>query len=130
MVTNLPHDPLNQRMADTNWVGVGVWIGSDYNFKTCEMTIFKYQLKVTDEQTIRMPKDAMILTAQAQGQFFICLWAIVDPDAEQEERTFEIIGTGNHVSLRPREYIATVQLGLFVWHIFEINPAATKQERE
>lgn len=30
---NLPHDPLNQRMADTNSMGYCVWIGGDYSFK-------------------------------------------------------------------------------------------------
>ncbi len=85
------------------------------------LKIFKYTLKMKDIETIAMQKDAMILDCQQQNQGFLTIWAIVNPDAELENRTFEIIGTGNVVSEQPREFIATVQTGLYVWHIFEIN---------
>lgn len=86
------------------------------------MKIYKYTLKVVEEQTISLPKGAIILTVQAQNSFFISLWAIVDPNMQDKEYvTFEIIGTGNEISLRPRVYISTVQMGILVWHIFQIN---------
>lgn len=84
------------------------------------MKIYKYTVKIVDEQKIEMPKNAIILDCQLQNTFFISMWAIVDPDAETEHRVFEIIGTGNDVSLRPRNYIATVNTGIYVWHVFEV----------
>lgn len=39
--------------------------------------IFKYQLEITDRQTILLPHDAEILSVQVQNQK-PCLWAKVD----------------------------------------------------
>ncbi|MEO5991405.1 MAG: hypothetical protein ABIP68_07180 [Ferruginibacter sp.] len=84
------------------------------------MIIFKYQIKTIGSQIIQMPKGAIILSCQQQNSF-ISMWAIVDENGELEDRHFEVIGTGNEITLKPREYISTVQMGLYVWHIFEIN---------
>lgn len=90
------------------------------------MKIFKYTLNMTDVQVIEMPKKAMILSCQEQQIGVLTIWAIVNPDAENEKITFEIIGTGNEVSVQPREYLATVISGPCVWHVFKINnPAIT-----
>lgn len=68
-----------------------------------------------------MPDSAKILTAQMQGDT-ITLWAEVFDENRAEERTFEIFGTGWHITPpdRNREYVATVQApGGLVWHIYE-----------
>jgi len=74
-----------------------------------------------DVQTIKMPNNAIILSCQEQHMGFLSIWAVVNPDAPLEDRTFEIIGTGNEVSVVPRNYISTVVCGQLVWHVFEIN---------
>lgn len=84
------------------------------------MTIWKYPLIIEDEQTLQMPRGAVILSAQVQhGSLF--LWAMVDPTQPHDERDIEIIGTGMEFSEAPRNYIGTVQMagGNLVWHIFE-----------
>lgn len=84
-------------------------------------TIYKYPLDLVDRQVRSMPIGAEVLTAQVQRNE-ICLWAIVPPGQPNEERIFEIIGTGNPVVVDigvERRYIATVQQGEFVWHVFE-----------
>lgn len=86
-------------------------------------TIWKFTLEVKDIQTLDMPKGAEILTVQFQethGQ----LWALVDPEAEIEERDIEIFGTGNPIHCDmglTRQYIGTYQMhgGNLVWHVFE-----------
>lgn len=86
-----------------------------------EKTIWKYSLQLTDLQSLSLPQGAEILTVQAQGGG-LYLWAIVDPARETEERVIGIIGTGNPVITGgdiDRRYIATVQRGSFVWHVFE-----------
>jgi hypothetical protein len=49
------------------------------------------------------------------------LWAAVNPDAEQEERTFVAIATGEVVADSPGPFVGTVilQWGQLVFHIFE-----------
>jgi len=98
------------------------------------MRILKYTLEITDQQTIRMPRGARILTAQLQTkhqfggliQEELQVWALVDDDMDivMLERTFAIYGTGHHLpeSTFTAHYISTVQdtRGGMVWHIFEI----------
>jgi hypothetical protein len=90
------------------------------------MVIWKFALHITDRQKVTMPAGSNILTVQYQAGG-LQLWAIVDPDAEQEERLIEIVGTGNTMVDVDKEdlarfHIATVQVrgGALVWHVFEL----------
>lgn len=81
------------------------------------MTIWKYQIQIVDSFALKMPKGATILCFQMQDGW-PQIWATVDPDAEPEERRFAVVGTGNPMPA-VRDYIGTVQVGRFVWHLFE-----------
>ena len=85
-------------------------------------TIWKYQLEIEGRAVVKMPKDAEILSVQLQHHK-PTLWAIVDPDAEKEERTIVIFGTGHPMpdSMAGLHFLGTVQTrgGGLVWHIFE-----------
>ena len=86
-------------------------------------SIFKYQLKTTDQQFVKLPVGAEILTIQTQFEE-PQLWALVDPENETENRCIEIFGTGNPVYCDmgvERKYISTYQLsgGNYVFHAFE-----------
>jgi len=83
-------------------------------------TIWKFTLQATDIQTIKMPKGAKILCVQTQNEI-PCLWAIVDPSASMEDRTFSIYGTGHNIDGYDRKYLGTFQLlkGNFIGHLFE-----------
>lgn len=88
------------------------------------MTIYKYQIKITDTQKVEMPIDAEILTAQMQGDA-LCLWAKVEEGNTIEERTINVFGTGRQMSDGvDRRYIGTTQThgGALIWHIFEHAP--------
>lgn len=84
-------------------------------------TIYKYPLEITDNQCVKMPKDAQILTVQMQGKT-PCLWAMVDTENEVVERFIEIYGTGNPITGQDsRRYISTFQVigGALIFHAFE-----------
>ena len=83
-------------------------------------TIWKYQLDMAHKTTMNMPQDATILQFQNQGNR-MTFWAIVDTEAETEERVFHVVGTGGpfpYVTGR-LVYCGTVQARSYVWHIFE-----------
>jgi hypothetical protein len=83
--------------------------------------IWKYPLVITDQQEIRMPKGAEIISVQRQGEE-ICLWALVAAGQEIESRLILIFGTGHPIPDNlPGRFIGTVQHagGRPVWHIFE-----------
>ncbi|MBU0846654.1 hypothetical protein KKH23_05640 [Patescibacteria group bacterium] len=81
-------------------------------------TIWKYTIPLEGRFSIGMPVDAEILCLQIQhGEPRI--WALVDPDAEIEEREFVLYGTGHPIE-RTGSYVGTYQTGSFVFHVFEV----------
>ncbi len=87
--------------------------------------IWKYTLPLTDYPVVSMQKGARVLSVGVQhGE--VQVWALVDPEAPTELRRFRVAGTGHtlleeeFVSLR---FLGMVQMGAFVWHIFEYQEA-------
>lgn len=83
--------------------------------------VHKYTLNPTPgrPQQLELPKEAKILHI-ADQYGYIRLWALVDPVASNETRTFQVFGTGQPV-YPAADYIGTLQMEPFVWHIFELN---------
>ena len=85
------------------------------------MKIYKYMITSELYQTVKMPKQAKILTVQMQREDPY-IWAIVDPDLPKEDRHFKVHGTGHRFNMEQNEeYIGTWQDGPFVWHLFEVK---------
>lgn len=84
-------------------------------------TVWKFAIQLTHKQVVSMPEGAEILTAQFQGPFNLCLWALVDDAVAMERRLIEVIGTGHDIADAGRRYIATAQQPNMplVWHVFE-----------
>ena len=80
--------------------------------------IYKYEIAITDCQTIQLPVGATILCAQMQDSH-LCLWADVDTLKETEDRVILVYGTGHETRDIPQRYISTVQDREFVWHVCE-----------
>lgn len=82
-------------------------------------TIWKYNLVVTDEQSLNLPDKAVILSVQLQHGS-LCLWAEVDTNNTLDRRTILIYGTGHPMSECEMRFINTVQFNSgLVFHIFE-----------
>ena len=92
--------------------------------------IYKYALRVTDEQKLVLPQHAKILSVAEMDTATIALWAVVNPDLSgkgegyEEERLVRIFGTGNPIDeqqLEGVDFVGTVvtRIGL-VWHVFVI----------
>lgn len=81
-------------------------------------TIWKYDVPLQDVFELPLPKGASVLTMREQyGE--LKLWALVDPAAPIEARSFAIVGTGNPAPDETQgTYLATAQCGPFVWHLF------------
>ena len=83
--------------------------------------IWKYILK--PNITLDIPKESQILSVQEQfGE--ICLWMLVNPILEKEQRRFEAYGTGHPIHYdmgMDLTYLGTVKLeyGSLIMHVFE-----------
>lgn len=84
-----------------------------------KQTIWKYPPDVKDTQAISMPIGAQIITMQVQDGM-PNIWALVDPEAKTELRTFYIYGTGEPLDVTHQKYIGTFQYRTrLVFHVFE-----------
>ena len=86
------------------------------------ITIWKYELEVTDVQDIEMPSTANVLSVQVQNGV-PCVWASVNTQDKQTKKVrFITIGTGNpYDSDVPIQFVGTYQLmeGKLVFHLFK-----------
>lgn len=95
-------------------------------------TVYRYPLRIVDEQVVSMPRGAQILTvAKREGGKVMLglgshepveLWALVDPGAPMEDRRFRVAGTGHPLpDVDSLEFLASVQIaaGQLVFHVFE-----------
>lgn len=80
-------------------------------------TIWKFELELTRVQTVEMPASSEIISVQVQ-RGIICVWAKVSMTASLRPRLIYIFGTG-HPILEPVKHLETVQIGDFVWHVFD-----------
>lgn len=93
-------------------------------------TIWKFPIKIQDEQLVEMPKRSIILTVQIQGPEPY-IWAIVNDDAKIINRKIRLAGTGTELPnvmaharayhTNARAYIGTIQLieGNLIYHVFD-----------
>ena len=91
------------------------------------MKIYKYEIRV-GRRSLSLPRGAEILSFQCQHGT-LCMWALVDPDAPDEERIFRVHATGFDIKMPAEgmEFIGTAQTeGGLVWHLFEEKATATK----
>lgn len=85
--------------------------------------IWKFEVPLTDEILIKIPKGGKILSLQLQRQK-PCIWVLVNPLNEKESRMFEWYVTGGTLAINEKSahiYIGTCQLfdGDYVLHLFE-----------
>ena len=84
------------------------------------LTIWKFSAPITDRFQLVMPIGAKLLSVQLQNGD-PQIWALVDPHADVERRTFAWVGTGLPVPVKAERaiFVGTVQLpsGL-VFHLF------------
>ena len=82
--------------------------------------VFKYPLKVSDEQIVVLPSVRKVLCVEVQGGI-PCLWAEVNTESEElKPLRVLIFGTGHAMPDDPGRYLGTFQLvgGSFVGHVY------------
>lgn len=92
-------------------------------------TIWKFELAVTDRQTIDLPIDYVTLSVGLDPQGALCIWVAVDDRAAKRPVEFIIVGTGNpmpHVG----SFIGSVKMGPFMWHVFTGPGSAANRATE
>ena len=88
------------------------------------MIIYNYEIKLLENQGLRIPYPYKFLSFQAQVDK-LCLWFAGNRNPSSDcykEIELMIVGTGHTISPkyeRVSEYLGTAQLDGFVWHLFQ-----------
>lgn len=81
-------------------------------------TIYKYPIKITDEQIINMPIGANIISIQMQNKI-ATIWAIVSTKEILTSVKIRVFGTGEEIPVGSvLRHVGSVQDRGYVWHIF------------
>lgn len=92
-------------------------------------TIYRYELRITDEQTVRIPGLIKFLSIDSSRSGHLTsdrieLWALVDTSMPEREHRVWIVGTGNpfpgEIDAGERQHLghALTSDGMFVWHVW------------
>lgn len=84
------------------------------------MKIFKYPFAIANGFQLKMPEDAKVLHVGLQDSC-PCIWALVNPERGDDFYHFEVYGTGHEINMFGREYLGTLLMPPFVWHVFEVG---------
>lgn len=84
-----------------------------------QKAIWKFPIIITENQKIKIPRIYKILSIQLQDHQ-PCIWAEVFPGNIQDEVSIKILGTGWEFGseMERWDYIGTIQVRKFVWHIY------------
>ena len=83
------------------------------------ISIYKWQFDIADEVVLQMAEGARILSVQVQDGR-PTLWATVDVDAPLVRRGIFVVGTGGPLGgVDADDFIGTIQMSPFVWHVFD-----------
>lgn len=86
--------------------------------------IWKFELPTRGVATVQMPRGAVVLSVANQNER-LQLWALVNPRAPLEERSFLIALTGSvgRIDIQPGQFVGTVLFadGTFVAHVFQLT---------
>lgn len=96
------------------------------------MVIWKYELEITAEQTIKLPEQSTVLSVCNQRDTLV-LYAMVCPDVEgTREIEVSILGTNHQFNPIGCVFVGTVIMGIrnslgdLVWHVFVRDAAIAK----
>lgn len=79
--------------------------------------IWKFEIKLLDRQTVKLPSEFSILSAGMDPDGILCIWAAVNPESLARKIEIIVVGTG-HPLPHVGDFIATVKDGPYMWHIF------------
>jgi hypothetical protein len=84
--------------------------------------VWKYDIKISDEFVIELPRGAEILTCSTQGIKPV-FWALGDTDNHVEKSVyhFRLCGTDHPIEQRSLKYIDTFFVEDLVFHLFLIG---------
>ena len=80
--------------------------------------IYKYELNIDDRTTLSLPKDSKVVHVGTQNKK-LYMWVRHDLSKPRIDYTMTVYGTGND-NIQPfHHHAGTVQIGQYVWHVFQ-----------
>jgi hypothetical protein len=83
-------------------------------------TIWKYPLATLDVQAVT-GNGIRVISAGLDPEGRLCVWAKVDSDQPVSIAHVAIVGTGRELPVENFEFLASVRVNSFMWHIFTMH---------
>ena len=80
------------------------------------MVIYKYNLE--PHTILELPVHSQVLKADVQNGIAV-LWVLLADTDTLQKRLFRLYATGEQMEENPGKYIDTLQIGPYVFHVFE-----------
>lgn len=81
-------------------------------------TIWKYEIEITDSQTISLPSQHKIIHFGLDPNQVPCIWAEVNPTNSVVNVEIRLVGTGHPIDFNHFSYLGSFNQSVFVWHIY------------
>jgi hypothetical protein len=81
-------------------------------------TIWKYEIAIKSEQTLKVPCGSKALHVAQDSSGSECIWFEVETGNEEYERKVFVVGTGCKVPTEAVTHIGSLIRGWLVWHIY------------
>lgn len=86
---------------------------------TLMQSIYKYKIVLDENQVIRVPQNAKVLSVGLDPSNTLCLWCQVSRTEMVTKDLFvSVVGTGFDVRDDAGTFIGTVRQGVYMWHVF------------
>ncbi len=85
-------------------------------------TVWKFTIKIEDEQIVMMPPRAEIIHVGLDPSGQPCVWAKAERSRNPVERLLFLTGTGSDVPDAATRHLGSFNHGPFVWHVWEPSP--------
>ena len=87
--------------------------------------IYKYELEITNLQSVSMPIGANVISANVQNGK-LCIWALVDTRNSDKNKSIAVAGTGYEIDFTVSDYdfyfVDTVMMSdILVLHVYAHN---------
>ena len=90
------------------------------------MRIYKYELKTTGLNQIKIPAGANVFSVGLDPADRLCIWALVNPEETKKDvRKFMVAGIGWDLQDEISKHLSAIFLGTvrqqpYMWHIWEV----------
>jgi hypothetical protein len=81
-------------------------------------TIWKYEIAITDRQTLKVPCGGKAIHVGMDPSGAECIWFEVETENNEYYTTIFVVCTGNPIPQEATQHVGSLVRGWMVWHVY------------